>query len=62
MAIEDGCVLAASIERHADDLDQALLLYERLRAPRTRAAVLGSRDRARRKPSCRGPGRGSNAT
>ena len=47
MAIEDGCVLAASIERHADDLDQALLLYERLRAPRTRAAVLGSRDRAR---------------
>jgi salicylate hydroxylase len=47
MAIEDGYVLAAMVARHADDLDTALAAYERLRAPRTRAAVLGSRARAR---------------
>ncbi|HEY2527087.1 MAG TPA: FAD-dependent monooxygenase [Xanthobacteraceae bacterium] len=47
MAIEDGCVLAAMIVRHGDDLSAALTEYERLRAPRTRAAVLGSRARAR---------------
>jgi salicylate hydroxylase len=47
MAIEDGCVLAAMIARHSDDLDQALAGYERLRAPRTQAAVFGSRQRAR---------------
>jgi salicylate hydroxylase len=47
MAIEDGCVLAAAVARHADDLDTALLAYERIRAPRARAAVLGSRARAR---------------
>ena len=47
MAIEDGCILAAMIARHGDDLDQALASYERLRAPRTQAAVLGSRQRAR---------------
>lgn len=47
MAIEDGCVLAAMIVRHGDDLGAALAEYERLRAPRTRAAVLGSRARAR---------------
>jgi salicylate hydroxylase len=47
MAIEDGCVLAATIARQPDDLDQALVAYERMRVPRTRAAVLGSRDRAR---------------
>ena len=47
MAIEDACVLSASITRHADDLDKALLAYEQLRMPRARAAVLGSRDRAR---------------
>jgi len=47
MAIEDACVLSAAIARHADDLDQALLAYERLRVPRARAAVLGSRERAR---------------
>ena len=47
MAIEDGCVLAAAIARHGDDLDAALLVYERIRAPRARAAVLGSRARAR---------------
>jgi salicylate hydroxylase len=47
MAIEDGCVLAAMVARHGDDLDAALAAYERLRVPRTRAAVLGSRARAR---------------
>jgi len=47
MAIEDACVLAAAIARHADDLDTALLTYEQRRMPRARAAVLGSRERAR---------------
>jgi salicylate hydroxylase len=47
MAIEDGCVLAAMIARQPDDLDAALVAYERLRAPRTRGAVLGSRERAK---------------
>jgi len=47
MAIEDGCVLAAAIARHSDDLRTALLTYEQLRMPRARAAVLGSRERAR---------------
>jgi salicylate hydroxylase len=47
MAIEDACVLSTAISRHADDLDNALLAYERVRVPRARAAVLGSRDRAR---------------
>jgi 2-polyprenyl-6-methoxyphenol hydroxylase-like FAD-dependent oxidoreductase len=46
MAIEDACVLAAAVARH-DDLDEALLAYERLRVPRARAAVVGSRQRAR---------------
>ncbi len=47
MAIEDGCVLAAMIARHGDDLDEALAGYERIRAPRTEAAVMGSRARAK---------------
>jgi 2-polyprenyl-6-methoxyphenol hydroxylase-like FAD-dependent oxidoreductase len=47
MAIEDACVLAAAIARYPDDLDAALLVYERLRVPRAQAAVLGSRARAR---------------
>jgi salicylate hydroxylase len=47
MAIEDACVLSAAIARYADDLDEALLAYERIRVPRARAAVLGSRERAR---------------
>jgi salicylate hydroxylase len=47
MAIEDACVLAAAIARHADDFEQALLVYEQVRMPRARAAVLGSRERAR---------------
>ena len=47
MALEDACVLSAAIARHANDLDKALLAYERVRVPRARAAVLGSRERAR---------------
>jgi salicylate hydroxylase len=47
MAIEDACVLAAMIARHGDDLSGALLAYERMRAPRATAAVLGSRERAK---------------
>jgi salicylate hydroxylase len=47
MAIEDGCVLAAAVAKAPDDLDAALATYERLRVPRTRNAVLGSRARAR---------------
>jgi len=47
MAIEDGCVLAATIARHCDDLDAALSAYERARVPRARAAVMGSRARAK---------------
>ena len=47
MAIEDACVLAAMIARQGDDLGGALAAYERLRAPRTKAAVLGSRARAK---------------
>jgi salicylate hydroxylase len=47
MAIEDGCILAAMVARHGERLDDALADYERLRVPRTRDAVLGSRARAR---------------
>src|SRR4029453_5481875 len=47
MAIEDACVLSAPIARYAEDLDKALLAYERVRVPGARAAVLGSRERAR---------------
>jgi 2-polyprenyl-6-methoxyphenol hydroxylase-like FAD-dependent oxidoreductase len=47
MAVEDGCVLAAMVARHGDDLDTALAAYERTRTPRATAAVLGSRARAK---------------
>ena len=47
MAVEDACVLAAMIARNRDDLAEALTAYERMRAPRTTAAVLGSRARAK---------------
>jgi salicylate hydroxylase len=47
MGIEDGCVLAELVARLPDDLDEALRRYEALRLPRTRRAVLGSRERAR---------------
>ena len=47
MAIEDGCVLAATIAREPGDLGTALQTYERIRAPRATAAVLGARARAK---------------
>ncbi len=47
MAIEDACVLAAMVARHGADLGEALAAYERMRAPRATAAVLGSRARAK---------------
>ena len=47
MAIEDGFILAAALAHRPDDLAAALLDYEALRLPRTRRAVLGSRDRAK---------------
>ena len=47
MAIEDAYALAAMIARQPDDLDGALAAYERIRAPRAKAAVLGSRTRAK---------------
>ncbi len=47
MSIEDGCVLAAMVERHREDLGAALRAYEAIRVPRATAAVLGSRARAR---------------
>jgi salicylate hydroxylase len=47
MAVEDGCVLAAMVARHGDDLGAALTAYERTRAPRATMAVLGSRARAK---------------
>ncbi len=47
IAIEDACVLAATIARQPDDLGAALGAYERLRAPRAKAAVLGARQRAK---------------
>jgi salicylate hydroxylase len=47
MGIEDGCVLAEMVTRLPEDLDEALRRYEGLRAPRTRRAVLGSRERAK---------------
>ncbi len=47
MALEDACVLAAMVARTPEDLGAALVAYERLRAPRACAVVLGSRARAR---------------
>jgi salicylate hydroxylase len=47
MAIEDACVLAAAVARDGDNLGTALANYERLRVPRTKAAVLGARARAK---------------
>lgn len=47
MGIEDGCALAELVARLPEDLDEALRRYERLRVPRTRRAVLGSRERAK---------------
>jgi salicylate hydroxylase len=47
MAIEDAYALAAMIARQPDDLNSALAAYERIRTPRAKAAVLGSRARAK---------------
>ena len=47
MAIEDACVLAGAVSRSGDDIEAALAVYEKLRQPRAREAVLGSRARAR---------------
>jgi salicylate hydroxylase len=47
MALEDACVLAAAVERHGDDLGVALSRYEQTRLPRTKAALLGARARAK---------------
>jgi len=46
-AMEDACVLSAAIAHNAGDLNKALLVYEQARVARARAAVLGSRERAR---------------
>ena len=62
MAIEDGCVLAAMVARHADDLDTALLAYERTRAPRATMAPCSARAPAPRRTISPRPGRGSSAT
>ena len=46
MAVEDGYILAAALAHRSDDPGAALEEYEALRLPRTRRAVLGSRERA----------------
>jgi salicylate hydroxylase len=46
-AIEDACVLAAMVAKTPGDPDAALAAYQRIRAPRATAAVLGSRARAK---------------
>jgi salicylate hydroxylase len=47
MAIEDAVVLGAAVVRESNDLSAALVAYEQLRVPRTKAAVLGARERAK---------------
>jgi salicylate hydroxylase len=47
MGIEDACTLGELVARLPDNLDEALRRYEDLRVPRTRRAVLGSRERAK---------------
>jgi len=44
-AIEDGCVLAAALDKLSDDQSGALQLYERSRRPRASRVVLTSRAR-----------------
>ncbi|MGH3303138.1 MAG: FAD-dependent monooxygenase [Streptosporangiaceae bacterium] len=44
-AIEDGCVLAAALDKLGDDPSAALQLYERSRRPRASQVVLTSRSR-----------------
>jgi salicylate hydroxylase len=47
MGIEDAYALGELVARLPDDLHEALRRYEDLRVPRTRRAVLGSRERAK---------------
>jgi salicylate hydroxylase len=47
MAIEDAVVLGAAVGRESNDLSAALVAYEQLRVPRTKACVLGARARAK---------------
>jgi salicylate hydroxylase len=47
MAIEDGCILAASLAEIPHDPEAALRRYEQLRMPRTRRVQLGARARAK---------------
>ncbi len=47
MAIEDACILDEAVARAPDTPAEALRDYERLRAPRTRRAQLGSGHRAK---------------
>ncbi len=47
MALEDAYVLAAAIGRQPDNLATALSIYESVRVPRAKAAVLGARARAK---------------
>ncbi len=44
-AIEDGCILAAALDKLGDDPSAALQLYERSRRPRASRVVLTSRSR-----------------
>jgi salicylate hydroxylase len=46
-SIEDGCVLAALLERSAEDPNAALAHYQAMRLPRTRRVQLGARERGR---------------
>jgi len=48
MAIEDGFVLARCFERYSGDVGTALARYEDARRDRTRKAVIGSAENARR--------------
>ena len=48
MAIEDGYLLARSFEKYGDEVEVALRHYENARRDRTRRAVLGSAENAKR--------------
>jgi len=61
MAIEDGRVLAGAIAREADNLERALLTYER-RADRARRRQCSARAPAPARTISRRRGRGSSAT
>ena len=50
MGIEDGCVLAELVARLPNNLNEALRRYQSLRVPRTRRAVIGSRETRQAQP------------